>query len=265
MKIFWLVAKYMPDVRRREPDNVGVILFLDGRAYHRFRGQRSDGTIDGRRIKWAGSVANFNAWVSYWNHVAASSSVEAAVETLTKQRGDENYLVEFGGERLLGSGTTDPDDLLDELYGVLVEEETERGSLSVVKLAESLLSRLDISERVSRAVRLDVPVDDGAIRDAILFDYRFDNGKANLIQRVSLTVPDERSWDVVHATAWSFRAGKDAQLEVPKEKQFIALVKPREQDAQLNAQMALLARHAEVVSLADESSASSHLAQLLHL
>jgi len=61
MKARWLVAKYMPDLRRREPDNVGVILLMDGRAHLRFLGQR-DGRVDGRSVRWAGSVKNYKAW-----------------------------------------------------------------------------------------------------------------------------------------------------------------------------------------------------------
>ena len=108
----------MPDLRRREPQNVGVVLFVDGDPYYRFRGQRPDGTVDGRRVRWARDVQMYRAWVEHWQRAAASGDRSRLVAA---SHSDHSFFLEEGGERLVGPGAIAAHDLLDELYIALVE------------------------------------------------------------------------------------------------------------------------------------------------
>jgi hypothetical protein len=255
MKTEWFVAKYMPDLRRREPTNVGVILRMDDAVLARFLGERSDGRIDGRSVKWLG-IASYKAWVAYWRqHLDAS----ADVSLLTTTPAGANYFVEVGGERLIGSESTDPEALLDYLYSVLVEETPEREKLSVEKATESVLNRIEIADRVERGYVLEVPRD--GFTDRVEFDYRFHNGIAHLMQRVSLTLEDVRSWDNVHAAAWSFQHARGVDHKASA----IALVRTREQDVSLDKQMRLLGEYASVVDVGHTEEAAERLSDLLHL
>src|SRR4051812_26221898 len=169
MKARWLVAKYMPDLRRREPDNVGVILLMEGRAYLRFPGQR-DGRVDGRAVRWAGSVKNYKAWVDYWTYTAEHTPLEALSPKLTAHAGDANYIVEVGGERIFGDHTT-PEEMLDYLYTTLIEPSSDRRSFNVGRLSENVFDRLAIHDQVQKDFKLDID------EDTIHFDYRYDNSQ----------------------------------------------------------------------------------------
>src|SRR4051794_12737156 len=211
----WLVAKYMPDLRRREPMNIGVILVLpDGQACGRFRAVRQDGNIDGRSARWAHSVENYRSHVAYWRHLMESPLTDDMLAQAVRPLGDENYLLEFGGERLSGAEAAgDPDNLLDWLYSELVEETPDSTALSVGELSEVALRTLNLPrDAFHRDFRLEIERD--AVRDAVIFDYRFDNGAVHLMRNVALTFSDPRSWDAVHATLWGFeRAAEHLQAE----------------------------------------------------
>ena len=255
MSTEWFVAKYIPDLRRREPTNVGVILRMGDSVFAKFLGERSDGRIDGRSVKWLG-VASYKAWVTHWRrHLDESADLSA----LTGSPPGTNYYIEVGGERLIGSETTDPEGLLDYLYSVLVEETPEREVLSVEKATESVLNRIEIAERVERGYVLEVPRD--GFTDRVEFDYRYLNGTAHLMQRVSLTLEDVRSWDNVHAAAWSFQYAHSVERDASA----IALVKTREEDASLDKQMRLLGEFASVVDVGHTEEAAERLRDLLQL
>ena len=125
------------------------MLLTNEGVFHRFLGQRPDGFIDGRGIRWAASTDTYKAWVAYWTRLAQTG---ASVGALTTRRGDDSYFLEFGGERLLG-GVTDPAALADELFDALVEREPERVGLNVEQLSERELSNLGIHDRVARDVK----------------------------------------------------------------------------------------------------------------
>ena len=254
MRARWLVAKYMSDLRRREPINVGVILEADERRLCRFLGQRDDGLIDGRRLKLLGSVKNYKDWVAFWRHsIATCARGQLAAAVIAGERSDSNFFVEVGGERLIGGEVDQPEDLLEDLFSVLVEDVAPSVNRNITQLCEAVFSRLAIADRVVRSYRVE------QAHDSIVFDYRFDNGLANLMQGVSLALPDDRSWQTAHAAAWAFqRAGEPTR-------QMIALVRPREKDEALNRQIQLLGSVAKVIDVSDAALAAEALAPLLHM
>lgn len=252
----WLVARYMPDLRRREPKNVGVMLKMGDLILSRFLGERSEGRIDGRRVNaFVNSVDNYKAWVSYWQSVAGGGSKNLLA--LADKRGDDSYFLEYGGERMFGSEHTDPNDMLDYLYSVLVEEMPEPDTLNVKQLSEHVLTSAGIRDRVTEKYRLQVSPTDSA-----LFDYKYANGAVHLMKRVTLTYQDERSWTGVHAAAWDFE--KAASQLNGSEGQLIALVKARPSDSELRWQMGLLDDLAHVVDVGEVQRAASQLTELLH-
>lgn len=251
----WLVAKYIPDLRRREPINVGVILSVGDSVAMRFAGQRVDGTIDGRTARsWVGSTANYKRWVQYWRHAATSTGL--SVESLLTRRSDDSYYLDFGGERL--AGKTDAGLLLEQLYTTLVEDVPPTKQLDVTQLAERVLETLQISPA---PYALDVPLPNGGA-DRVTFDYRYDNGQPNLMHRVPLTFEDDRSWSFVHAANWAFSQASQAFQGAA---QAIALVKPRQSDADLERQLRVLEQYAHVVDVSHQELAASQLKDLLHL
>jgi hypothetical protein len=122
-----------------------------------------------------------------------------------------------------------------------------------------VLNRIEIADRVERGYVLEVPRD--GFTDRIEFDYRYENGNAHLMQRVSLTLEDVRSWDNVHAAMWSFQQSH----RVNEKASAIALVRTREQDMSLDKQMRLLGESASVVDVGRTEEAAERLRDLLQL
>ena len=251
----WLVARYVPDLRRREPKNVGVLLKMGDQICSRFLGERGRGRIDGRRVRaFVNSVDNYKAWVSYWQSVTDGGNDLLA---LTKRRGDDSYYLEYGGERVFGGTDSDPNDMLDYLYSVLVEDMPEPDTLNVRQLSEHVLTTAGIRDRVTEKYRLPVSVTDSA-----LFDYKYENGALHLMKRVTLTYEDERSWASTHAAAWDFE--KAASQLNGSRGQLIAFVNVRPSNSELESQMKLLGDLAHVLDVGKVQKAASELTDLLH-
>lgn len=252
----WLVARYIPNMQRREPKNIGVVLKIGDQLLSRFLGEGSKGRIDGRRVHgFVNSVENYKAWVNYWQGATQDSSKN--LRTLTQRRSDDSYFLEYAGERMFGSEHTDPNDMLDHLYSILVEEMPEPDTLNVRQLSERVLVDAGIRDKVVEKYRFSVSVTDSA-----LFDYKYENGALHLMKRVTLTYPDERSWSNVHAAAWDFE--KAASHLSSNEGQLIAFVKVRSSDSELESQMGLLDDLAYVVDVGQVQEATSELTKLLH-
>lgn len=264
MKTQWLVAKYMPDLMRREPINVGVAVHVGGRVLSKFQGQREDGSINGQLVQGRiGDLQNYKSWVASWRY-AMSQGWDLA--KLTRRSADQNYYLEFSGEQLVRDYAQDAAALLDQLYQVLVDSEVD-DVIGVHKLSERIFKNLKIFDRIDRDVRVAIPSDsEGAIYDEISFDYKFQNSATNLFKEIALSFGDARTWNVVHAAAWSFdKAYEYARAKGEPPSRAIALVKPRDKDRELVSQLGLLRKHAAVVNVADEDSATRELATLLHI
>lgn len=259
MNFQWYVAKYVGDLRRREPRNFGLILIADDEVYFRFMGENEDGSIDGRRVRWAQSPETYKAWVTYWK-----SSIRRDNEELisSSRADDDNYYLEPSGKRIFGEQQADVNDFFDTLYSSLVEDPRPE-DMSITQLSENVIRRLRIAMSVKKQWRYS-PEDSS---DEITFHYRYDNGVINLMQRVSLPYPDDRSWDNVHAAAWTL-SHADKLKENGKTARPIALVKPRKQSddgEQLLRQLKTLAVSAKVIDLSDENEAVRELSRTLQL
>ena len=173
MNATWLIAKYIPDVRRREPRNVGIILFTDKGAISKFHGED-----DGRKAKTkkVRSSDNYKAWIAYWRRTAAKGDIAQLISSDRQQ----NYFVEVGGERLLGNKGLDPDAYLNFLYAELVEEKGMAEARERTTSPERLFERLQITVDSPRPVELDVE----GVKDHHVFDYAYKNGVYTLMKQV---------------------------------------------------------------------------------
>jgi hypothetical protein len=245
----------MPDLRRREPKNVGVVLRVGDLCLSRFMGERGEGRIDGRHVHgFVSSLQNFKAWVAYWRQTADSEDLVA----LTRHRADDNYFLECAGKRMLGSEHTVPQDMLDYLYSVLVEDRPEPDTLNVRQLSERVLDRAGIRNQVTEKYRLPVSVTDSA-----LFDNKYEGGSVSLMKRVTLTYDDERSWASAHAAAWDFEKAAFAIRDGGGN--LIALIKTWSSDSELKQQLGLLDDlSSAVIDVGQEQEAAAQLTEVIH-
>lgn len=195
----WFVARYLPDLRRREPRNIGVILFADGRAYHRFVGDdpsKPEG-INGHVVKGhVASVENYKGWVNHWRSAAS----EVPAEQLLERRADDSYYIERGGFLLAGE-EGDPRSLLDELFVSMVStpatKRVEESPDAMVGL-RAAFDTLSAECSVEPSFVLDLKP------DKLLFQFKIEVGKERKLYRaVKLNHNPERTWGAVHDAIYS--------------------------------------------------------------
>lgn len=262
----WFLAKYVPDLERNEPINIGLIFFWRERAVTRFIGQRSDGTIDGRSARFVRSAVTYRAWVNHWLHLVEARDVDQLLALARAGDTGENYRLEVGGEILIGGPTTDldADDLVDDLYVRLVDDTPDRTRESIVQLADLVIGQ--VQQRAGIAIEREniVTVRADGILDELRFDYRYNNGRPHLMQRVPLMYPDQRSWERVHSVAWQFSQVHRSDSQELQGADLIALVRPREDGGvALERQLRQLEEHANVIDLRVPEAAQDQLADLI--
>ena len=252
MTFRWYLAKYIDDLRRREPKNVGVLLSDGERTYMRFIGQREDGSINGRIARFPESLQTYKAWVRYWER--EFSDVSDLAET-PRVNSSSNYYLEPGGERLVGQRDDGPEELLTWLYRELVEPKIDEGerirAVSIAVSSRNLLRAVGLLDKVEQNVTITATVN--GLTDDIVFDYRYRNAATHLMKNVKLG-PD---WEPVHAAFWSFEKGTES---LPGAR-FIAFTKAEERYEE--RQFSLLERLANVVDV-DDPDAEATLGSILN-
>lgn len=130
----YLVAKYVPDIYRNEPVNIGVLTWIDGRVCSRFLGQKNDGTIDGRAAGISGrikSAQNYKQWIESWVTRLQGSHLQTREHGVVKSDSSEfltalatygggNYLLESGGEIMDEPSPDEVSSVTDYLFNTLV-------------------------------------------------------------------------------------------------------------------------------------------------
>ncbi len=192
----WLLAKYMPDLRRREPRNVGVVVFADARAVMRFRGMRPDGSVDGRAAPVA-AVEVYKGWIEYWQYLAG---VTTDPDEWCRHRSFENYWMERGGELLAGD-IDEPGVLLEHLYRELVEDVADV-EWRLADRVEAILQQAELTYDVSFRRPYRVIAEDTG--ETYSYPYGYENGHRVIAERIAQIGPRNarsRLWEFFHLPA----------------------------------------------------------------
>jgi hypothetical protein len=263
MSVQWFVVKHVPDLVRREPRNIGVILLIGDTALSRFLGEQSDGEIDGRTVPQFGNHLVYKAWVKRWKALRdqGAEALQRQVESGRTPGG--SFYIEDGGEQLVGNDDRPDDEILDDLYSTLVRPDTEPAVADDVRsMTRKVIRRLGISRQIQERARLQVSV--GGVPDDLWFDYRYDNGRPHLMQRVGLATSDKSTWDRLHLVETNFERLR--QSKVFADFSAITFIKQHDADPRLvEAAYGRLASLTEIVDVSDQDAAAGKLGGLLHL
>jgi hypothetical protein len=132
--ISYLIAKYVDDLARNEPTNIGVIVYDGYRAIARFDGENEQERIDLRTVRHriTGSHA-YRAWVAYWRQALAEPGIldkrladtpagdSAVIDHLLALPAQDFYL-ERGGTILLDADERTVEATLIDLFVRLVRQ-----------------------------------------------------------------------------------------------------------------------------------------------
>jgi len=203
----WLIAKYMPDLRRREPQNIGVILFEGGSALARFVAEDPASLeIDGRTARpMFSSWENYCDWVHFWR-----SSMGSGPEKLLSRRAGENYFLERGGQVLAGA-ERDPRQLLDELYSMLVSEVVDEAPALPIEI-----DPIDVLFRdVANSIAVVAPFTVELSYDELTFDFAIKTDRTHLFKRVILNGNPKKTWEAVHGAVYSVESVAQSAIYQP--------------------------------------------------
>lgn len=202
--IRYLVAKYVDDLSRNEPMNIGVIVYDGSRAVARFDGEDENARIDLRRVRSriSGSRA-YRAWVDYWRAVleepseadrrlkGAESGDSHVIEHLIASSGRDFYL-EHGGTILVDSEGNTPEELLSDLFARLVRQPDPASPPTLREKSKEALARagapMDDEARFVEQKLVRVSVQGVNVDDEISFAVK--NGTWHYLQEVPFS-PDK--------------------------------------------------------------------------
>lgn len=186
----YLIAKYVDDVRRNEPVNVGVIVFDGKDVLARFEGEDDARNIDKRRIRRIGGRDAYVAWVQHWRRLLEAfehGDPRESVASVMQANGSPDFYVEAGGDVVLDHDQRDLAESVRDLYARLVKPEDLPSPPSLKQKSRAALrlagATLDDLEQFKENVDVELSVGGDIFHDR--FSYAVKNGAWHFLQEVS--------------------------------------------------------------------------------
>ncbi len=193
----WYVVKYVPDLFRREPRNVGIIAFDGTEVVWQFLGQSEpnplDLEIDARMAKSVvTSVRNYRAWVKFFRNAVVHGDVG-----LSRFQAGGNYSVEVGGEVL----RSDQKPLLEftaELFDRFVGDFSKPRTIGPKDRALQLFDELGVGDKVVADYVIKGP------SSMAHFDFHFKNGRNHVMNVVTIGKGSGGDWRQAQSARFAF-------------------------------------------------------------
>lgn len=187
MTTTWYLVRHVPDLRRKEPRNVGVVLSSPDGWQSRFLGENDAGEIETKQLRPYRDINLdvYRSWISYFKRKASDDRWRDVERLQSKRR--SNYYAELGGQEF---DTQEPiESLLDRLYlDLVVPPGTTADSGAPTAGTNRIADRLrEGARRIFRATGV-TPLENtqvsGKFGDRsipINFGFRYDNGQPHLM------------------------------------------------------------------------------------
>lgn len=282
----FMVAKYVPDLIRNEPRNIGVVVWSAVGVAARFQGIDKNGDFKSRNIPaFIQSPPAYKQWVNFWLSEIKKDAIEfiGASRLVTKASpefidallttGKENYFLKKGGAVLETITAEKLPKLVDELFSSLVNDapeiEDEKNSSEFLEaqceeaIQETRLAKHKFFKRQGMKIQCPIASD---VTEVIDFSYAVSGNGAPvwLGQKVPLPkYPKERDLTI---DAWlsRFRAMVEHDF-VPSKDRLAAFVCPTEDQARnrdIKNGLAILATRARVVNLNNRTETQTALDEI---
>jgi hypothetical protein len=202
--IHYLVAKYVDDLSRNEPINIGVIVYDGSDSLARFDGESAAGAIDLRRVRnrVTGS-RTYRAWVEYWRTALATpGALDASlrdapqatmIDHLLANTARDFYL-ERGGTILHDADSRGLKATLDDLFARLVRVPDQPTPPSLSEKSKQALAAagapLDDAERFQEQVPVPIIAHGLTIEEEV--SYAVMNGKRHFLQEMPFDPAQKR-------------------------------------------------------------------------
>lgn len=255
----WHLIQFTPDMRRREPRNIGVAA-TDGTAWHLRLFGVDEGTngVDGRSLrKLQLTRDDYLRWVEYYSTLIGEGQIER-IRQSQRRRPTEFRLVN-GGESELKESLVE---FTGRLYGELVDD-APTASESHARTLQLNVERVLTTAHVTASADVVIPGkwDSGAV-DEIPFNYSYTNGRLHLMDRLQL---HQTSLEQSKMLARDFNARAHAVIEAGSAGSFVAFYSQSVVD-QLGTDSVLapLWQVAHIVDVDDIHGAAEDLSGYIH-
>jgi len=233
MKDLYLVAKYVPDLTRREPRNVGVILHQAGQWAARFVGEDASQPLDRRRLRQFNSVETYAEWHRFWRDAlekgafstAAHRWVEpsdvAFVDALRAASRD-HFVLEYGQPLAIPCELGTPEAAVAYLFDCLVgREEAVAEEATIGQRMQDVAARFGLEG--SRHWRSNYTL--RVAKDCVVFPYAYLNGEHRYYKTMAIPARRLDSPELLknaHDIFWSFQQARTKDKGCAR----IALINP---------------------------------------
>lgn len=243
----FLIAKYVPDLGRMEPRNIGVVVWTPEAVDARFAAEMAGrpGIVDGRSIpSFVTSPAAYRQWIAFWRAELSRTVIEPIEGGDRVARGSPgfldvlagsgrgNFLLADGGFLLDAVGPDELPSLVDSLFGMLVETSgpEEPRDLTLDEACEKLIEEAGLVNdphfKPGHSVACLLPK---GTEESFEFSYYYGNVVPRaLYQRLPLSGQRRRLKKDLNDAAWKFSKVIEAGI-VPEERSGVLVMPSPEQ------------------------------------
>lgn len=268
----YLLVKYIPDVHRFEPRNIGVIVWSPLGVEARFvaEHQSRPGEVDGRSIPgFVTSASAYKQWIRYWRDVISAAAIQPPgggelvsassstfIDALQRtSRG--NFAVVDAGSILDAIGEEELPAVANQLFSQLVEvfSPEEPRDLGFEELCDQLLERAQLTRHRNFHNRYPVRCTVRGVEEEYVFSHAVANGTLErLYQRFPIPKQANRIQKSRDATAWSLEHLLDSQT-ITSEKIVLLMDATPEQQTQpeVDKTIRLLQSMSRIVNIHNEN------------
>lgn len=192
--ITYFIVKYVDDLARNEPANVGLLATDGEQIVARFDGEGEGEHIDLRKVRHriSGSHA-YRAWVHFWREavkdptkVGADCTTNIDLLQHLAEGGSRDFYIEEGGAILLDAEEQSLDETAQELYEKLVREPDPPSPLSLQEKSRRALAAagapLEDEHRFRKQFIVELDVDGVSVEHEV--SYAVMNGDWHYLQEV---------------------------------------------------------------------------------
>jgi hypothetical protein len=276
-----MLAKFVPDLHRVEPRNIGVVVWDNGRVSYRFLGAYKD-RINPPKFVPEDTRHAYREWITFWRTQLRRDTIRKRsgarvkrdspefLEVLSSKSKPSFMLVEAA--KLFDSLNGHIADARDEYFAALVAsvspaDRHKHVAQALKKSAGRVIREVVVSDaKLQKHVRYNVHVsaelEGGGWVDPVV-NTVFGNGKAKAV--LQPTIPDHRQ--SVANTAWAFRDLQRSKLRLTKE-QCAAIVDSNlydPQDRHVVGAINGLGEEATIIDVADHDRAFAQIEQMAAL
>jgi hypothetical protein len=192
--ITYFIAKYVDDLARNEPANVGLLATDGEHIVARFDGEGDGESIDLRKVRHriSGSHA-YRAWIHFWREaikdpaqIGADCATPVDLLKHLAEAGSRDFYIEEGGAILLDAEEQPLEETARELYEKLVREPDPPSPLSLQEKSRRVLAAagapLEDQHRFRKQFTVELDVDGVSVEHEV--SYAVMNGNWHYLQEV---------------------------------------------------------------------------------